>query len=154
MSAEARFAEWGLTLPPAPEAMGLYRPVVIIDRLAYLSGHLPLLEDGTLVRGRLGDDLDLEAGTAAARRAGLATLATLQAQLGTLDAVVRIVKTFGLVQCTRDFIDQPAVINGFSQLMSDVFGPQQGIGARSAVGASALPAGSAVEIESIFEIRT
>lgn len=152
MSAEARFAELQLELPPAPKAMGLYKPLVMVVNLAYLSGHGPLLLDGSLIRGRLGDDLDKEAGNRAARQTGLAVLATLRAHCGTLDRVRRLVKTFGLVQCTPDFVDQPAVINGFSELMRDVFGEEAGIAARSAVGAAALPAGMAVEIEVVFEI--
>jgi enamine deaminase RidA (YjgF/YER057c/UK114 family) len=152
MSAETRFAELRLELPPAPKAMGLYRPVVMVDNLAYLSGHGPLLPDGSLIRGRVGADLDEDAGYQAARQTGLAVLATLRAQCGTLDRVRRLVKTLGLVQCTPEFVDQPAVINGFSELMRDVFGDEAGIAARSAVGAAALPAGMAVEIETVFEI--
>jgi enamine deaminase RidA (YjgF/YER057c/UK114 family) len=152
MSAEERFLQLKLELPPAPKAMGLYRPVVLVDHLAYLSGHGPLLPDGTLIRGRVGDDLDKDAGYQAARQTGLAVLATLRAHCGTLDRVWRLVKTFGLVNCTPDFVDQPSVINGFSELMRDVFGEEAGIAARSAVGAAALPAGMAVEIEAIFEL--
>ncbi len=152
MSAEARVAELNLELPPAPKAMGLYRPLVMVDNLAYLSGHGPLLPDGSLICGRVGDDLDQNAGYQAARQTGLAVLATLRAHCGTLDRVRRLVKTFGLVNCTPEFIDQPAVINGFSELMRDVFGEDVGIAARSAVGAAVLPAGMAVEIEAIFEL--
>jgi enamine deaminase RidA (YjgF/YER057c/UK114 family) len=152
MSAESQFAQLQLELPAAPKAMGLYRPLVMVDHLAYLSGHGPLLADGSLIRGRLGDDLDKEAGYRAARQTGLAVLATLRAHCGTLDRVRRLVKTFGLVQCTPEFVDQPAVINGFSELMRDVFGEESGIATRSAVGAAALPAGMAVEIEAIFEL--
>ncbi len=152
MSAEKRVAELNFQLPPAPKAMGLYRPLVMVDNLAYLSGHLPLLPDGSLICGRLGDNLEQDAGYQAARQTGLAVLATLQAHCGTLDRVRRLVKTFGLVNCTPEFTDQPAVINGFSELMRDVFGEEAGIAARSAVGAASLPAGVAVEIEAIFEI--
>lgn len=153
MSSEARFKELKLQLPPAPKAMGLYRPLVMVGDLAYLSGHGPLLPDGTLMHGRVGDDLDKDAGYQAARQTGLAVLATLRAHCGTLDRVRRLVKTLGLVQCTPEFVDQPAVINGFSELMRDVFGEGAGIAARSAVGAAALPAGMAVEIEAIFELE-
>lgn len=153
MSAEARFQKLQLELPPAPKAIGVYKPIVTVDNLAYLSGHGPLLPDGTLVRGRIGAELDKDAGYQAARQTGLAVLATLRANCGTLDRVRRLVKTFGLVQCTPEFIDQPAVINGFSELMRDVFGEAAGIAARSAVGATALPAGMAVEIEAIFELE-
>ena len=152
MTAEARFAQMNLELPPAPQAIGLYRPLVREGNLAYLSGHLPLLPDGSLITGRVGDDLDTEQGYRAAQQTGLAVLATLKAHCGSLDNVQRLVKTVGLVRCTPEFVDQPAVINGFSELMRDVFGEDQGIAARSAIGVSALPAGVAVEIEAIFEI--
>ncbi len=153
MSAEARFKELNLELPPAPKAMGLYRPLLIVDNLAYLSGHGPLLPDGTLTTGRLGDDLDLDGGYQAARQTGLAMVATLRSQLGSLDRIARLVKTLGLVLSTPDFGDQPAVINGFSELMRDLFGEENGVAARSALGTSALPGGIAVEIEAIFELN-
>ncbi|NOY40234.1 MAG: RidA family protein [Planctomycetes bacterium] len=153
MSAEARFDQLNLELPPAPKAMGVYKPLVMVDNLAYLSGHGPLLPDGTLTSGRVGDDMDVAAGYQAARQTGLAMLATLQAHCGNFDRVVRIVKTLGLVRCTPEFAEQPAVINGFSELMRDVFGEDAGIAARSALGTSALPGGIAVEIEAIFELQ-
>lgn len=153
MSHENRFAQLNLELPPAPKAMGLYRPIVVVDNLAYLSGHGPLHPDGSLTRGRLGENMDVEAGFEAARLTGLAVLATLKSHCGSLDGVKRLVKTFGLVQSTAEFIDQPGVINGFSELMRDVFGEEDGIAARSAVGAPSLPAGMAVEIEAIFELK-
>lgn len=152
MSAEARFAALKLELPPAPKAIGVYKPVVELDGLLYLSGHGPLQADGTLIKGRLGADMDVAAGYAAARQTGLAILATLQKQCGSLDKIARLVKTFGLVQATPEFVDHPAVINGFSELMRDVFGEEHGIAARSAVGAASLPAGMSVEIEAIFEL--
>jgi enamine deaminase RidA (YjgF/YER057c/UK114 family) len=132
--------------------MGLYRPAVGAGGLLYLSGHGPLMPDGTLIRGRLGDDLDVAAGIRAARQTGLAVLATLQKHCGSLDRVGRLVRTFGLVQATASFTDHPAVINGFSELMRDVFGEDRGVSARSAVGAASLPSGMAVEIEAIFEL--
>lgn len=152
MSHEVRFAALSLDLPPAPKAMGLYRPIVVVDNLAYLSGHGPLKPDKTLICGRVGADLDVDAGFQAARQTGLAVLATLKSHCGSLDRVKRLVKTFGLVQATAEFTDQPGVINGFSELMRDVFGEEDGIAARSAVGAASLPAGMAVEIEAIFEL--
>lgn len=133
--------------------MGLYRPIVVVDNLAYLSGHGPVQPDGKLMCGIVGKDLDLAAGQEAARLTGLTVLATLRSHLGSLDRVRRLVKTFGLVRSTPEFIDQPAVINGFSELMRDVFGAEAGIAARSAVGAASLPAGMAVEIEAIFELQ-
>jgi enamine deaminase RidA (YjgF/YER057c/UK114 family) len=152
MSAEARLTELQLQLPPAPKPVGLYKPVVIAGNWAYLSGHGPLKADKSLVTGRVGADLDLKAGQAAARLAGLAILATLRDALGSLDRVKRIVKTFGLVNCTPEFHQQPSVLNGFSELMAEVFGHDAGVGARSAVGAAALPGNMAVEVEAIFEI--
>jgi enamine deaminase RidA (YjgF/YER057c/UK114 family) len=154
MSAEARIAELKLHLPPAPKAVGVYKPVIEIGGLAYLSGHGPLQADGTLIRGRVGADLDVAAGYQAARQTGLAILATLRQHLGSLDKVGRLVKTFGLVQATPEFTEHPAVINGFSELMRDVFGPERGVAARSAVGAVSLPSGMAVEVEAIFELQS
>jgi enamine deaminase RidA (YjgF/YER057c/UK114 family) len=151
MTPEARLARLGIELPPAPEPKGLYRPVVVVGNLAFTSGHLPIGPDGTLVTGRVGADLDPQAGQAAARLAGLSILASLRKTLGSLDRVRRVVKLFGLVQCTPEFTGQPAVINGCSELMAQVFGPEAGVGARSAVGTSALPLGAAVEIEAVFE---
>jgi len=152
VSAETRFAALNLELPPAPKAVGLYRPVVEVGGLLYLSGHGPLRPDGTLIKGRVGADLDTAAGFQAARQTGLAMLATLRKHCGSLDRIARLVKTFGLVQSTPEFTDHPAVINGFSELIRDVFGEEQGIAARSAVGAASLPAGMAVEVEAIFAL--
>jgi enamine deaminase RidA (YjgF/YER057c/UK114 family) len=152
VSAEARFVALKLELPPAPKAIGVYRPVVELNGLLYLSGHGPLLADGSLIKGRVGAEMDVAAGYQAARQTGLAILATLRKQCGSLDKITRLVKTFGLVQATPEFVDHPAVINGFSELMRDVFGEEHGIAARSAVGAASLPAGMSVEIEAIFEL--
>ena len=120
--------------------------------MLYLSGHGPVQQDGSLIKGRLGADLNVEQGYAAARQTGLATLATVKNTLGTLNKVKRLVKTFGLVQCTPEFTDQPKVINGFSELMADVFGDDAGVGTRSAVGMGSLPGNIAVEIECMFEV--
>jgi enamine deaminase RidA (YjgF/YER057c/UK114 family) len=152
MGAETRVKELNLELPPAGRALGVYKPFVVVNGLAYLSGHGPVGLDGTAICGRLGENLDREAGYEAARRTALAVLATLRQGCGSLDRVRRLVKTTGFVQSTADFKEHPAVINGFSELMRDVFGPDAGIGARSALGVPALPAGWAVEIETIFEV--
>ena len=152
MSAQARLAELGIELPPAPKPVGVYKPIVIAGSMAYLSGHGPLRPDKTLIVGRLGDDMDTQAGYDAARLTGLGLLATLQGHLGSLDRVKRLVKLLGLVRCTDDFSAQPAVINGCSELFRDVFGEDAGIAARSALGTNALPGGIAVEIEAIFEV--
>jgi len=132
--------------------MGVYKPVVIVGKLAYVSGHGPLKPDKSLVTGRIGDDLSLEQGKAAARQVGLAILATLKNELGSLDRVSRVIKVLGMVNCTPEFQDHPQVINGCSELFRDVFGPDNGIGARSAVGMGSLPGNIAVEIEALFEI--
>jgi enamine deaminase RidA (YjgF/YER057c/UK114 family) len=153
MSAEARVKELNLELPSAGRALGVYKPIVVVKGLAYLSGHGPTGPDGTAVCGRLGESLDRVAGYAAARQTALNVLATLRQRCGNLDHVRRLVKTTGFVQSTPGFTEHPAVINGFSELIRDVFGPDAGVGARSAVGVPSLPAGWAVEIESIFEIE-
>ncbi len=154
MSAQARLLALKIELPPAPKPIGVYKPIVISGGMAYLSGHGPLRADKTLIIGRLGADMDVKAGYEAARVTGLAMLATLHGSLGSLDRVVRLVKLLGLVRCTEEFTDQPAVINGCSELFRDVFGEDHGVAARSALGTSALPGGIAVEIEAIFEVRS
>jgi enamine deaminase RidA (YjgF/YER057c/UK114 family) len=152
MNAEARLKELKLELPPAPKPIAVYRPLVISGNLAYASGHGPLKPDKTLITGRVGDDLSVEQGKAAARQVGLAILATLRNELGSLDRVKRLIKVLGMVNCTADFRDHPQVINGCSELFADVFGKEDGIGARSAVGMGSLPGNIAVEIEAVFEI--
>lgn len=152
MSAEQRLQELGLVLPPAPEAKGLYRPVVIAGQWAFTSGHLSMDAQGRVIAGRLGADMDVEAGQQAARWAGVNLLASLRQALGSLDRVGRVVKLTGFVQSTPDFQQQPAVLNGCSQLLADLFGPEAGVGVRSAIGAAALPLGAAVEVEALLEI--
>lgn len=152
MSAEARVVELGLELPPAPEALGVYRPVVVAGNMAYTSGHLPIGADGSLTTGRVGDELDVAAGYQAARLTCLAILASLKAALGSLDRVRRVIKVVGLVNATPDFTEHPAVINGCSELLAEVFGPEAGVGARCALGAGSLPKNVPVEIEAMFEI--
>ena len=152
MTPEARLVELRLKLPPAPQPMGVYKPLVVIGNLAYVSGHGPLQADGTLMIGSVGGEVDAAFGKAAARQTGLAILATLRANLGSLDRVKRVIKVLGMVNCTPDFRDHPAVINGCSELFRDVFGEDHGIGARSAVGMGSLPGNISVEIEVIFEL--
>jgi len=153
MSADARVQQLGLQLPPPPKPAGVYKPVVLVGNLAYVSGHGPLLSDGKLTTGRVGDDLTLEQGKQAARQTGLAILATLKQSLGSLDRVKRIIKTLGLVNSSPTFYQHPGVINGCSELFGEVFGPDHGIGARSAFGVAALPGNMAVEIEIIAELN-
>ena len=152
MTPEARLAELKLELPPAPKPVAVYRPAFICGNLVYVSGHGPLRPDCTLIVGKVGADLDLAAGQAAARQVGLAILATLRDQLGSLDRVGRLIKVLGMVNATPDFADHPKVINGCSELFATVFGAEHGIGARSAVGMGSLPGNIAVEIEAIFEL--
>jgi enamine deaminase RidA (YjgF/YER057c/UK114 family) len=156
MSVEAQLAEklakLGLELPPAPEAKGLYKSVVVSGNLAFTSGHLPVDASGKLITGRVGANLDVNAGYRAAQWAGLNILASLRKELGSLDRVARVVKILGVINCTSDFTQQPAVLNGCSELFAEVFGRDAGVGARSAVGVNTLPLGVPVEIEAIFEI--
>jgi enamine deaminase RidA (YjgF/YER057c/UK114 family) len=152
VSAEQRLAELRLELPPALKPVAVYRPLVVVDRLAYVSGHGPLRPDKSHITGRVGSDLDLDAGKLAARQVGLAILATLRAHLGSLVRVKRVVIVLGMVNSTPEFRDHPSVINGCSELFAEVWGPDHGIGARSAVGMGSLPGNIAVEIEAIFEL--
>ena len=152
MNTETRLAELKLELPPAPKPMAVYKTVVICGNLAYVSGHGPVKPDKTLISGRVGADLDVEAGKRAARQTGLAILATLRSELGSLDRVKRVIKVLGMVNCTAEFQDHPKVINGCSELFRDLFGPENGLGARSAVGMASLPGNIAVEIEAVFEV--
>lgn len=142
----------GLILPPAPPPAGLYKPVVVVDKFLYVSGQGPMKTDGTLLIGRVGDDLNLEQGKFAARQVGLTMLSTILTHFGELDKIKRLIKVLGMVNCTAEFGQQPLVINGFSELMADVFGVDHGVGARSAVG-MILPSGIPVEIEAIFELH-
>jgi enamine deaminase RidA (YjgF/YER057c/UK114 family) len=152
MTPEARFSKLGLKLPPLGKPGGIYKPVVIAGGLAFVSGHGPKKDDGTMISGRVGAELNLEQGKLAARQVGLAILATLRNELGSLDRVRRLVKTLGMVNAVPGYADQPQVINGYSELMAEVFGPDNGVGTRSAVGMGSLPGNIPVEIEAIFEV--
>jgi len=152
MDNESRFLALNLVLPPAPEPKGVYTPILLDGRHIYVSGHLPVNSDGTLHRGKIGKDIDQEAGKLAARQSGLTILATLIANLGSLNRIKRVIKVFGMVNATTDFEKQPYVINGCSELFVEVFGRENGIGVRSAVGVGSLPENVPVEIEAIFEL--
>lgn len=149
---EQQLALLGLVLPEPAAPVAAYVPSVIIDGFLHISGQLPFAADGTLIKGRLGDDVDIAQGAAAAERCGLMLIAQMKAALGDLDRVSQIVKLGGFVVCTPDFIDQPKVVNGASELMGKVFG-ESGRHARSAVGVPALPLGACVEVDAIVRIR-
>ncbi len=153
MEYEARIKQLNLQLPPVSVPKGLYRPLVIAGNLAWLSGHVSSRPDGTLIQGKVGDVCDLEEGKAAARAVGMAMLATLRHELGSLNKIKRVVKLLGMVNATPDFEKHPYVINGCSEVMEEVFGSENGVGARSAFGVSGLPGNCTVEIEAVFELN-
>jgi len=149
---EEKFKALGLDLPPAPKPMGVYKPGLKVDHFYYVSGHGPVLNDGSLMVGRVGDAMDMEEGKLAAQQVGLTILSTLKSQLGSLDKIKRVIKVLGMVNCTADFERHPYVINGCSELFAKVWGEENGIGVRSAVGMGTLPGNIPVEIEVIFEL--
>lgn len=151
-SAEERLEALQLVLPPAPPPAGLYRPLRISEGHLYVSGQAPMLPDGTYICGRAGIDLDRYEAKNAARQVALTMLATIRTHFGALDGIESLVKTLGMVNGSFDFHDYPYVINGYSELMAEVFGPEKGVGARSAVGMM-LPGNVAVEIEAIFKLK-
>ncbi len=151
MNLDEKLTELNLTLPPAPPPLGVYKPLLVVDNMLYVSGQGPMQSDGSLIIGRVGDDFSLEQGYNAARQVGLTMLSTIKTHFGEMHRIKRIVKTLGMVNSTPDFGDHPKVINGFSDLMRDIWGPENGIGARSAVG-MILPGGIPVEIEAIFQL--
>ena len=144
--------ELGIKLPPAPKPAGVYKPILVVDKSLYVSGQGPVNSDGSLMLGRVGDDINEDQGKLAARQVGLTMLSTIQTHFGSLDKIERVVKVLGMVNCSPDFKKHPYVINGFSELMADVFGSDNGIGVRSAVGMM-LPGGIPVEIEAMFELK-
>ncbi|MHA8065479.1 RidA family protein [Aquirufa sp. ROCK2-A2] len=153
MTPEEQFSSLGFALPPAPKPLGVYKPGLQLGNLYYVSGHGPVQLNGELIIGRVGEDLSLEEGKMAAQQVGLTILATLKAQLGSLNRVKRVVKILGMVNCTSDFGRHPYVINGCSELFAKIWGEELGIGARSAVGMGTLPDNIPVEIEVIFELH-
>lgn len=152
MTADENFEALGLQLPPAPSPLGVYKPLLIVDNFCYVSGHGPVKPDGTLIIGNVGSDLDQDQGKLAAQQVGLAILATLKSNLGSLNKIKRVIKVLGMVNCPADFKKHPFVINGCSELFANVWGNENGIGVRSAVGMGSLPDNIPVEIEAIFEL--
>jgi enamine deaminase RidA (YjgF/YER057c/UK114 family) len=152
MSIDNRLAELGITLPTPAAPVASYVPAVEQGGLLHISGQISVGEEGNLILGRLGEDMNLERGTEAARRCGIMLLAQMQAALGSLDRVERIVKLGAFVNSAPDFTDQPKVANGASELMQEVFG-EAGRHARSAVGVAVLPLGVAVEVDAIVAVK-
>lgn len=150
---EQCFSELGLKLPPAPTPLGVYKPCVTVGKYLYVSGHGTVQEDRSLIIGRIGKDMDIEQGKLAARQVGLAILSTIKTNIGSLDKIKRVIKVLGMVNCVPDFTRHPYVINGCSELFAKVWGEENGIGARSAVGMGSLPDNIPVEIEAIFELH-
>jgi enamine deaminase RidA (YjgF/YER057c/UK114 family) len=149
---DQRFEKLGLPLPPAPKPLGVYKPFLKVGNLVYVSGHGTVKSDGTLIIGRIGKDLTMEEGKAAAQQVGLAILATLKQNLGSFNAIKRVIKVLGMVNCVPEFERHPIVINGCSELFAKVWGDDNGVGVRSAVGMGSLPDNIPVEIEAIFEL--
>jgi enamine deaminase RidA (YjgF/YER057c/UK114 family) len=152
MTIAQRLIDLGITLPQPAAPVAAYVPTVEIGGLLHISGQLPFREDGSLMTGRMGEAVDLDEGTEAARRCAIMLLAQMQAALGDLDRVVRIVKLDAFISSTADFTGQPKVANGASELMQAVFG-DAGRHARSAVGVPVLPLGAVVEIDGIVAVR-
>lgn len=153
ISPEENFTKLGLVLPPPPEPMGVYKPCLIDGSYLYVSGHGPVLEDKSLITGRVGDTMTMEDGKMAARQVGLTILSTIRKHLGSLDKVKRVIKVLGMVGCVPEFEKHPFIINGCSELFAAIWGEDNGIGVRSAVGMGSLPGNIPVEIEALFELH-
>ncbi|MEK7199489.1 MAG: RidA family protein [Bacteroidota bacterium] len=153
MTPEENFAKLGLALPPAPKPLGVYKPLLIDGNHCLVSGHGTVKEDGSLVIGRIGETMTMDEGKLAAQQVGLAILSTLKKNLGSLNKVKRVIKVLGMVNCTPDFESHPFVINGCSELFAAIWGNDNGIGVRSAVGMGSLPDNIPVEIEAMFELN-
>ena len=151
-SPDQRFEELRLTLPPPPTPLGVYKPFLIAGNFVYVSGHGTVKEDRSLIIGTVGKDLTVEEGKLAARQVGLAILATLKANLGSLNKIKRVIKVLGMVNCVPEFERHPYIINGCSELFAKVWGEDNGVGVRSAVGMGSLPDNIPVEIEAMFEL--
>lgn len=152
MTPDERFAELNIELPPAPTPLGVYKPFLIDGNHCYVSGHGPLQNDKTLIVGRIGADMNMEEGKLAAQQVGLTILATLKHNLGSFNKITRVIKVLGMVNCTSDFERHPYIINGCSELFAKVWGEDNGVGVRSAVGMGSLPDNIPVEIEALFEL--
>jgi len=153
LTPENRFSQLGLELPPAPIPLGVYKPCLVIGNQLYVSGHGTVKSDKTLIIGKIGKDMDQEEGKRAAQQVGLAILSTIKTHFGSLDKVKRVIKVLGMVNCVPEFEKHPYVINGCSELFAKVWGEENGVGVRSAVGFGSLPDNIPVEIEALFELH-
>lgn len=153
MTADERFAALGLELPAAPKPMGVYKPALIEGSYLYVSGHGPLRPDGTMIVGKVGQDLDVDEAKLAARQVGLSMTASIKATLGSLDRIHHVVKVLGMVWATPEFDRHPFVVNGCSELFAAIWGEDLGVGVRSAVGMGSLPGNIPVEIEALFRLK-
>lgn len=153
LSPEAKLKQLNIKLPPAPKPMGVYKTLLQDRNYVYVSGHGPVTLNGDMLKGKAGSKVDKDQGKQAARQTGLAILSTLRANLGSLNKIKRVIKILGMVNCTPDFGEHPYIINGCSELFADVFGEDNGVGVRSAVGMGSLPGNITVEIEAIFELH-
>jgi len=153
-TADQRFEKLGLILPPAPTPKGVYKPFLKVENFVYISGHGTVKADGTMIIGRIGKDLTMEEGKQAAQQVGLAILATLKQNLGSFDRIKRVIKVLGMVNCVPEFERHPFVVNGCSELFARIWGEDNGVGVRSAVGMGSLPDNISVEIEAMFELQS
>ena len=153
MTPDEKLNHLNVTLPPAPKPLGVYKPFIIVDNFIYVSGHGTVQEDGSLIIGKVGEDMDEKEAKVAAKQVGLAILSTLKTNLGSLNKIKRVVKVLGMVNAIPHFEKHPFVINGCSELFAEVFGEENGIGVRSAVGMGSLPDNIPVEIEAVFELN-
>lgn len=154
LTPDERFEQLKLTLPPPPTPLGVYKPFLIVDRYVYVSGHGTVKEDRSLIIGKVGVDMDADEAKLAARQVGLAILSTLKSNLGSLNKIKRVIKVLGMVNAVPEFERHPYVINGCSELFAAVWGQENGVGVRSAVGMGSLPDNIPVEIEAMFELHT
>jgi len=152
LTPDQNFKQTGLILPPAPVPMGVYKPCLVDGKHLYLSGHGPVQNDKTLIIGRIGVELDMEQGKLAARQVALTMLSTILANFGSLNKIKRVIKVLGMVNCVSTFEKHPYIINGCSELFATVWGTDNGVGVRSAVGLGSLPDNIPVEIEALFEL--
>ncbi len=153
LTPDQRFEQLKLTMPPPPTPLGVYKPFLIVDKFVYVSGHGTVKEDRSLIIGKVGVDLTAEEAKIAARQVGLAILATLKDNLGSLNNIKRVIKVLGMVNAVPEFERHPFVINGCSELFASIWGPENGVGVRSAVGMGSLPDNIPVEIEAMFELH-